>query len=217
MVAMSRVNLSIFLQRSISFWRFPHFLLVRNPYQRAVSFYKDKFRHAPSVKLYKYDDLQVCQRLFFPYLQIGSQDSPIIIREKLLSLSFAQFITLLPNVYQQDVHLRPQVMTRQIYFRGKPAFPLKIDRILKVESTDTLHIMYDQLGLDLSRKYNSTSDVPFTDSWIPRLRTVVNELYQADFEEFGYEMHTKEWRLNKTVLSFLSETKNLTALFNSES
>jgi hypothetical protein len=100
---LSMINpLFTYLNRFVAFGRTPHYLLVRNPYDRVVSFYKDKLLAEPSSKLCSYAELQRCQRLFCPHLQIDPHDSPTTIREKLLSLSSAQFIDLLPDIKRID-------------------------------------------------------------------------------------------------------------------
>jgi hypothetical protein len=184
------LDLRSYVRRWVYGWRMPHFLLVRNPYDRLESFYKDKFRQVPATQRLTYDQLQDCQRFFCPFLHIHPDDAPATIREKLLGLSFARFIELLPQVYQCDLHLRPQVMTKLVYYRRRPIASLKIDRTLHMESPDDLRYLQDELGIDLSRKHNSTQTIPLANPWSPELRAIVNKLYRADFQEFGYERWT---------------------------
>ncbi len=80
-----------------------HFFVVRNPYTRLESFFRDKFRQDPVTKARAYDELQRCQRFFCAYLQITPTDSPVTIREKLLSLAFDQFVHLVcADVFRID-------------------------------------------------------------------------------------------------------------------
>jgi len=76
-----------------------------------------------------------------------------------------------------------------ILFRGIP-IELKFDRILKIESLDDLTYLQNNLLIDLSIKHNNTHKVKLPNPWKPSLLTVVNNLYQADFETFNYEMRT---------------------------
>lgn len=175
------------VQRFIYYRRIPHFLLVRNPYERLESFYKDKFRQVPLARLMEYGQLQQCQRIFCPFLHISPVDTAEVIREKLLALSFAHFIELLPQVYQLDGHLHPQHMITRIYYRGIPISPIKIDKILQVEFTDDRHYLQEKLGIDLTQKLNHTAAIPLEVPWSPRLRSIVNQLYHADFKRLGYE------------------------------
>lgn len=166
-----------------------HFLLVRDPYQRLESFYKDKFCQEPTRALRPYAELQHSHRCFGPYLRIDVADAPATIREKLLGLSFAQFIRLLPNVYLLDGHLYPQVNITTLLWCGR-SHQLAFDRIFKVESATDLAYLQDGLALDLSQSYNSTQSIALPDPWQPELRTIVNHLYKADFAAFRYEMYT---------------------------
>ena len=189
LVRPKNMRVHAFLNRFTPFHLRRHFLLVRDPYKRAVSFYKDKFRQVPLDKWLTYDELQSCQRLFCPHIDLTPNDSPAEIRHKLLSVSFAQFINLLPQVYQRDAHLRPQTQLIMIFFRGMP-IKLKFDRILKVELADDLAYLQDELSIDLSKRHNSTHKIQLPNPWDPSLLAVVNNLYRADFEAFNYEMRT---------------------------
>jgi len=166
-----------------------HFLIVRDPYTRLESFFKDKFRQDPVVTLRGYDQLQRCHRFFCSYLRIDPADSPMTIREKLLRLSFEQFVHLLPTVYLLDGHLHPQVNIMTIRFRGAP-IQLKFNRILQIESAADLAYLQDELAIDVSKKINNTNQVAWSPPWHPDLRAVVNDLYKADFATFQYEMRT---------------------------
>ena len=165
-----------------------HFFIVRNPYTRLESFFRDKFRQDPVTKLRTYDELQRCQRSFCADLQIAPTDAPQAIREKLIGLSFAQFVHLLPKVYQQDGHLHPQVQMTTMRFRGA-AVQLHFDRVLKIESVADRAYLQNVLAIDLSAKVNNTKQVAWSSPWQPTLYALVNELYQADFTTFQYEMH----------------------------
>ncbi|TGO03178.1 hypothetical protein PN36_11450 [Candidatus Thiomargarita nelsonii] len=188
----AKISMAIhtYLNRFTPFHLRCHFLLVRDPYKRLVSFYKDKFRQQPLHKWLTYDELQICQRLFCPYIQINPYSSPADIREKLLSVSFTQFINLLPQVYHLDDHLRPQTRLTMMFFHGIPIGSIKFERILKVESSDDMAYLQDELSIGLSKKYNNTDKILLPNPWSPALRAVVNNLYQADFEAFNYEMRT---------------------------
>lgn len=165
-------------------------MLVRNPYKRLESFYKDKLRQHPLRRLYTDDKLLDCQRIFCPYIQINDHESPTEIRDKLLSVSFPQFIKLLPQVYHLDGHLRPQTKLTLMYFRRVPIGYMKFDKILKILSLEDIAYLQNDLSIDLSRKYNDTNKIQLSKPWSPALRHIVNNLYQADFEAFNYEMLT---------------------------
>lgn len=178
----------IYLQQLTKFGTLPHYLIVRNPYHRVESFYKDKLRKEFLRHCRPYDQIERCQRVFFPYLQIRPQDSPQEICEKFLGLSFAQFVELLPEIYREDAHFSPQVLTTKLHFQDRPILPLTFTRILKLEAQDDLHYLEKRLHLNLSQKINSTEKIVLSNPWTLPLRTIVNDLYQADFDRFDYEL-----------------------------
>jgi hypothetical protein len=184
----TKMSANAYLKRLAHGWNLPHYLVVRDPYRRIESFFKDKFRQTPLMQLNEYAQLQHCQQIFCPFLQIGPHDSPGAIREKLLGLSFAQFVEQLPHVYQLDWHLLPQVMTPKVYYRAWPVAPLIITRTLKIESPDDLRYLQDELAIDLSHKHNSTDAIQLEGAWSPNVRAIVNKLYRADFKKFGYKL-----------------------------
>jgi len=188
----------IFRGRLNPFSRMRHYLLVRDPYQRLESFFKDKFRQEPALKLNENDQVQRCQRMFFPYLAINPDEPPPLIRRNLLKVPFDQFIAFLPHVYQLDGHLVPQVRTTKIHLRKRAKFPFLIRKlseipipfrkILKLESADDLAFLQNELSIDLSKKHNNTDKIKLPNPWTPELRAVVNNLYRADFQTFDYDL-----------------------------
>lgn len=164
-----------------------HFLLVRNPYDRLVSFYKDKFQQEPYHHACTYAELQICQKLFADYAGIAAHDSPREVSQKLRGFSFARFIHYLPEVYLRDGHLVPQAQLRTLSFYGLPVCPLKFDRVLKLECAEDRAYLQHALALDLTRKVNSTHTIQLANPWSLPLRAIVNQLYRADFTAFGYQ------------------------------
>jgi len=191
--ALQETNMEIIAQHYLGEQVIPHwqghFLIVRDPYTRLESFFKDKFRQDPVVTMRAYHELQRCQHFFCAYLQITPTDSPVTIREKLLSLSFDQFVHLLPTVYLQDGHLYPQVWMMTIHFHGAP-IQLHFDRVLKIEAAADMAYLQNGLAIDLSKKVNDTQQVEWSSPWQPELYAIVNDLYKADFDMFQYEMRT---------------------------
>ena len=78
-----------------------HYLLVRNPYKRVISFYKDKLLRFPYRDKTPYLQWRYVEKLIFPYLDIDEQlDSEKEIIEKLSHTSLTYFIhNILPYIY----------------------------------------------------------------------------------------------------------------------
>ena len=68
-------------------------------------------------KLFKFEGIE---KLFFTHLNINSDDPNDVIASKLCSLSFVDFIRLLPQYYQRDYHMHPQ--SRVFYSKIKPGW-----------------------------------------------------------------------------------------------
>lgn len=168
----------------------PHLMLVRNPYDRLLSFYKDKFKQAPLIFIYSYYQLQDCQKIFCPYIAINRNDSCKTIKDKLLDVTFADFMRFLPKVYRLDDHLRLQVDKVWLQWRGKPICKLHFDRVLKMESEEDLAYLQTKLSGDLSHKHNSTEKIELENPWSSPLFATANEIYKRDFETFHYEVRT---------------------------
>lgn len=86
----------------------PRFLLVRSPWARAVSCYRNKCRDAPRGLERHGGRLEPCQR----HLLRAMGESPFQAERgaRLLSeLSFPSFVALLPRVRDGNSHFRPQV------------------------------------------------------------------------------------------------------------
>jgi len=163
-----------------------NYLLVRNPYERLESFYRDKFINHPENAYFtnKYT-WQHCQRIFFKELQLSNSNF-FEIRNILINTSFEQFIQILPLKYQQDVHLTPQAYALNINFMR---FNIKIrfDKILKIEDEDCMYFLKRNLDIDTSIRENYTKHLKIHTNWDRNLRKIVHTLYKDDFIQFGYE------------------------------
>ena len=182
----------------INIFKVKHYLLVRNPYTRIVSFYKNKFQGI-SKQAFNRDlsKFQCVQKLFFTHLNINSDDTNDVIASKLCSLSFVDFIRLLPQYYQRDFHMHPQ--SRVFYSKIKPGWfrwflvPLqrciikfKIQTI-KIEDLEKMNVLSKKIDLDMSIKKNHTQSIK-TPALTPETIKIINKIYYDDFILFGYKM-----------------------------
>ncbi len=166
-----------------------HVLLVRNPYARIMSFYKDKFHQHPAAETLTYGDLQRCQRIFITELYPDiSDDTPADdINRALTSVSFSDFVETLPKVYQLDGHLYPQhqiALFRHRYLRFRHT-RLDFSHTFKIE-TD-LELFSNLTGLNTSDKVNSTKSVSLKIEWDDNSRKTIQDIYRQDFEDYHYD------------------------------
>ena len=147
------------------------FGLVRNPYDRLVSFYFDKLNKS----LNDGDYFSRSQRIFFPILDDISNASSLEKYQALKAITFNEFIQLLPEIYDKNRHLHPQYWV----FKN-----LRVDTFLQIENPAAKQFMQENLGVDLKIKANVTQKKDL--EWEPKSITIVNHIYQKDFEKYGY-------------------------------
>lgn len=169
--------------------RTKYYLIVRNPYSRLESFFKNKFR-STLPNIIKSGKWQHCHEIFFPFLDLKSNDSASDIAKRLSSISFSEFISLLPLTYKKDGHLFPQSWAKSFYIRKwglKLAVPLKYSSIFKLESKNDLTRLSEIFHLDLSIKENSTESIMEEIKWSREEVHIINELYHDDFDAYAYD------------------------------
>jgi sulfotransferase famil protein len=167
--------------------RVTHYMLTRNPYDRLVSFYVDKLATINPAKVER-RGWQDCQRLFFPFVSLSGREPFEIVRNRLQSITFAEFIEMLPMVYERDAHLHPQVRSmtmRAMAFR----LPFRIDGQLAVERD--LGFLRDDLHLDISIRENNTPHAGYQSYFTRSLYALANRVYHRDFARFGYQVHSE--------------------------
>ena len=162
-----------------------HYLLVRNPYDRLLSFYADKFQaHPPGA-----DDatIQGSHRIFFDLLGVAASagaDRAAAFR----NTGFERFVELLtPALIVSNVHLVPQSTTlapprgwrerRALGGLWRPGRVLKMERDL-----ETLR----SLGIDIEVRINATPHGSATEVYTPASYSRATDLYRQDFERFEY-------------------------------
>ncbi len=166
------------------------FLLVRNPFSRAESFFKDKFRQGALVNLER-RQWQHSQYIFFPYMGIDPTSSAEEINEHLQATTFSEYVATLPHVYLKDRHLHPQIQKRRLAFKKaglRMKVPIHYDRVIKVECAEDLSELAELLQIDIKTRYNSTKPVSEPIKWSEIERKRIAAIYRDDFETFYYSL-----------------------------
>ena len=170
--------------------RHRHVMFTRNPYDRLVSAYVDKFQtHPRLLGTRDFSGWQKFQHRFLKRFGMPPEATDEAIRDALLAVDFSRFIEALPALHWRDTHLRPQHFRMSLAIkRTIRLLPLRIDELIPVEDLDHDRVR-DAYGIELaSVKRNATSHGPADDYFTPRLRSVVNRIYRRDFERLGYPM-----------------------------
>ena len=168
----------------------PHYLFVRNPYKRIESFFKEKLREKVrnSTEHKNPYKLKLHQKIFYSYAGVNVKDGLEEKQRKLLNFTWLQFIESLPYVYQLDPHLKPQSKILVPKIKNFFPYPMKFDKVFKIDDVNHRREIESVLGLDLSvRKNQSPPNKEII--WNKKIFNIVNKLYKDDFEKLGYKMN----------------------------
>ncbi|MFT2090213.1 sulfotransferase family 2 domain-containing protein [Paraglaciecola sp. 2405UD69-4] len=168
------------------------YFTVRDPYAKAVSFYKDKFQKIPSqVDSSQYFKWEKPQRVFFPLLGLDSRTSSTAeIKQGLLDTSFDEYVDMLAKVYHLDEHINPQswILNHPNYGAFKSlGVSLAEVQILHIENLEHMQRLSSVTNFDVNQKANSTSTVKQQYQINAKQRVILNQIYAEDFTNFGYE------------------------------
>ena len=185
--------------QSLKSWSFPSrprfYLLVRNPYRRIESFFKDKFQKAEEYRLWMIKNnmdkqWQMSTEIFFPYLGLTTSMDPEEISTRLSQVTFDEFISILPEVLMKDRHLTPQYLARILkwkFFGIQFNIPIRIEAIFKLESPEELKLCGQLFEIDVSIKKNSTNHIKEEIYWEEHTVSAINHHYRRDFRDFQYK------------------------------
>jgi hypothetical protein len=138
------------------------FTVVRNPFARLVSVYRDFFEtnHTPFI--------------YSTYL-FG------ILKQE---ISFAEFVSRINRIPDRlkDQHFRPQ----HCFFKPYENRGFAIESI-KLEETPDLENFLKKHGMELTHRNKSREAYDYTQYYDPHLLQEVYEIYEADIKKFGYQ------------------------------
>ncbi len=172
------INFSIF-KYLIKYFSYKRHLIVRNPYNRFLSLFSDKFRKQPQRildGLHSWENVHIC---LFSHLNIKQSDSDKTIASKFFEMSISDFIKLIPLVISEDEHFMPQTATKQ--FRLFDRFPinLRINGFFRIE--DQQAELTKLTGIDFGVKKNTSNSKRLKDKLSEKDFLVLNKFYKNDF------------------------------------
>lgn len=165
------------------------YLLVRNPYERLVSFFTEKFIRRPKGQIENpHLAWQDSQKVFFHQLGIHDSFSEEVKVNRFLKTSFSDFVAMVPRVYRHDSHLHPQCWLQWVRIKGMPLFQPNISRVIRID-TEEKSFLSEQLQLDMTIKTNATDHPSYSQMCTAQDFAIMNSVYATDFEQFGYAKH----------------------------
>lgn len=163
---------------------FQTWLVVRNPYKRIVSCFKDKYRKQPT-RIHEPNFVwQDCHDIVFEREQVSQSASDEIKAAALLAFSFEDFIKLLPTIYGQDAHFHPQMWLTRLQWSDHRIGRWPNIRVVRMEDSETLS---EIPGIDLSHEANATGHIRTDFEWNDKTRDIIRSLYRDDFALGGYD------------------------------
>ncbi len=183
--------ISLLLRGKIKSEHHQNYLLVRNPFTRLESFFKDKFRKDIDRVMKENADWQLSQQVFFDQLKVDQSMDKEAIGQIFLNASFEDFIKSLPSAHLLDHHLHPQSFILQYKIRLafiKLSIRLKINKTIKIECKKSMDELASELNIDLKNKMNNTNRKQWNEEmvWTNSMVDLVNEIYNIDFQTFRY-------------------------------
>ena len=172
------INFSIF-KYLIKYFSYKRYVIVRNPYNRFLSLFSDKYRKQPQRiidGLHSWENVHTC---LFPYLNIKPGDPDKIIASKFLDMTISEFIKLLPLVINADQHFMPQTATKQFRLFGIFLLSIRINGFFRIE--DQLLELSGLTGIDFGIKKNTSNSKQFKDKLSQKDLILLNKLYKNDF------------------------------------
>ncbi|MBD3296375.1 MAG: hypothetical protein GF392_03320 [Candidatus Omnitrophica bacterium] len=164
--------------------KWPVYMFVRNPYDRILSLFADKFVKQPARIGEKDFEWQAFHKVFYKHLGLSVTQSDNELAEAFQRFDINAFIGLLPEVYLMDDHMIPQY--RSIWAQAVNGVRLKLPFVSVLQFEDDLEEAGGMLGLDLRHRYNVSNSFEYRDKLTPDSIDIINRLYHKDFVLGGY-------------------------------
>lgn len=163
---------------------FKTWLVVRNPYARIISCFKDKYRKQPMRIAENNFHWQMCHDVVFERRGVPLSASDEAKAAALLEMTFEDFIQLLPIIYPLDEHFHPQAWLTKLRMGSQRVAKWPVHRVAQMEDVEMLRLIP---GIDLSKQTNSTGHIKKDFEWSDETRQIVRDIYRADFALGAYE------------------------------
>lgn len=140
-----------------------YFTIVRNPFSRLVSVYRDFFENKDSHFIYR--------------------DYLFGILPK--SLSFPEFVDRISCIPDRlkDQHIKPQHLFLEYYQKQNIAV-----KVFKLEDPEKLNALLKEHSLQLPHLNKSQAGYDYRQYYTPALHKKASLVYQSDLEKFGYSL-----------------------------
>lgn len=165
------------------------FSIVRNPWDRIVSFYKHALRDICSFTNYfynfNYNSLEEIKKISINHFYETKKD-----------LNLKEFLNFYENYYRYDNrdYLKISNKTQLSWLKRKDKGNLIPDKIYKFENLKELKKdlleMFD-IEIDLNQKANTTSHQHYSKYYDEELKNLIYERFKEDIEYFKYEFEEK--------------------------
>lgn len=160
-------------------FNYKRYLIIRNPYDRFLSLFSDKFRKQPKRildGLHTWENVHIC---LFPYLNIKHGESDASIASKFLDMKISEFLKLLPLVLHKDEHFMSQSTTKQFRLFNRFPINLRMDGYFRLE--DQQQEIAKLTGIDFGIKKNISNSNKLKNNLTEDDLLILNRIYEKDF------------------------------------
>lgn len=182
-----RLSLRLFIRKLLFHPKTPSYFFVRNPYDRCLSLFTDKYRNQPARIHAAGFQWQQCHTVLYPHLGIDPNWPDDKIAQAFLNMDLNHFIEILPKIQDLDDHFFPQSKNLLIWYKNV-CLPIKwpLTKIFRIEKD--LALAHELTGIDFSIKKNKTSHQHHNQILKSPQYKILNHLYAKDFHLFDYPM-----------------------------
>lgn len=157
-------------------------VLFREPENRFLSYFNDKFRKTPRKMLAEQrlhpTNLQHCQRLWLEHIGMNTDDV-VSCCQALLETPLESVVDWLPTSYHKDPHTLSQLEC--LYFqRPRVKLRLAISKVFLMDNPGELQAFGQLLELDTSCKVHHTQDIQEKTTLTESARETLRRIYKAD-------------------------------------
>lgn len=153
----------VMLQKHLEDIHKTYFTIVRNPFSRLVSVYRDFYENKNSHFIYR------------DYL-FG------ILPQSLTFTEFVDRVSCIPDRLK-DQHIKPQHLFLQYYEKQNIAV-----KVFKLEDSEKLTAFLQENALQLPHLNKSRVGYDYRQYYTPTLLKKVSKIYQPDLEKYGYSL-----------------------------